>query len=340
MCLCIIFGVILCGIITVALYLILKPKAKPTETVEKYQEPVDLVVTWVCPHPINDAMQKYYAKQEGLPDDTNNSRIDSLDEIRYLFRSVDMFAPWIRNIYLVSVTGCPDWLNIDDPRLKIVTHEEIFKKPEYLPTFNSYAIESQIHRIPGLSERFIFFNDDMFFGAPVEVSDFFDDSGRARVFYGDRLRESWLNLADEGHKYAASWRNTRDVLKSRENYVITHNLSHQAKPMLKSLMYDTEEHYSDLFDEQTKRRLSSTDTYALFGLAAYYGLLTDRCVSSNISDGFVLWENGTKHRLNKLNKIRKTNPKLFCVNNLDRSDFEMWLDFAEEYYPQKSQLEM
>ena len=37
-----------------------------------------------------------------------------------------------------------------------------------LPTHNSHAVESQLHHIPGIAEHFLYSNDDMFFGRPLQ----------------------------------------------------------------------------------------------------------------------------------------------------------------------------
>ena len=76
-------------------------------------------------------------------------------------RSWYAHAPWIRHVYLVTNGQIPNWLNIDHPKLTVVTHAEIFDNHTHLPTFASPAIEAHIHKIPGLSERFIYCNDDV-----------------------------------------------------------------------------------------------------------------------------------------------------------------------------------
>ena len=335
-------AVAICAIITAGIYLGLKKPLQPKDTVEKYNsnEPIDLVVTWVCSDPDNDTLWEHYARQEGIEPDTNNSRVQSLDEIRYLFRSIDMFAPWINHVYLVSVTGAPEWLDTNHPKLTVVPHIDIFKNPDHLPTFNSYAIEAQVHRIPGLSERFIFCNDDMFFAAPVSPSDFFDSQGKAKLVFGDKLTNKWLNLADDGHKYAASWRNTKNCLETRDNISITHNLFHQAKPMLKSVMFEAEEWYPDIFEDTVSRRLSSVETYNIFGLVTYYGLATDRFYVGEIPNIMVAWELNTEHHRKELDKAMKNRPKLLCINNLTKDDFEIWYNFAESYYHRQSAFEL
>ena len=105
-----------------------------------------------------------------VPSDVNRYR-DS-GELRYSLRSLIKNAPWIRRIYLVTDNQVPSWLNLESDLIRIVTHTDIFPNHSHLPVFSSPAIEAHLHRIPGLSKKFIYFNDDVFLGAPTLPEDF------------------------------------------------------------------------------------------------------------------------------------------------------------------------
>jgi hypothetical protein len=92
----------------------------------------------------------------------------------YVFRGIERFAPWVRRVHLVTCGHLPTWLNTNCERLNVVRHSE-FIPPDYLPTFASRPIELNAHRISGLSEKFVLFNDDMFLLRPVAESRFFRD---------------------------------------------------------------------------------------------------------------------------------------------------------------------
>jgi hypothetical protein len=116
-------------------------------------------------------------------DDTvSHNRFRDSEELRYSLRSLEKYAPWIRKIYLVTDNQIPYWLNLENPRIRIVPHAEIFPNQSDLPVFSSPAIETHIHRIKGLSKKFIYFNDDVFLGAPVSPEDFYFMSGAQRVY--------------------------------------------------------------------------------------------------------------------------------------------------------------
>ena len=112
----------------------------------------------------------------------SDNRYRDNEELRYSLRSIFRFAPWVRRIYIVTANQVPSWINMDHPRLHMVNHDEIFANPNDLPTFSSPAIESNLHRIPGLSKRFIYFNDDVMLGAPTWPEDFHSPSTGQKVY--------------------------------------------------------------------------------------------------------------------------------------------------------------
>lgn len=140
---------------------------------------IDFVVTWVDG---ND--EKWRLKKAKYDGSINTSKYSMNSEkayrewgtFKYWFRGVEKFAPWVNKVYLVTDNQKPDWLNIDSDKLVLIDHKEIINN-EFLPVFSANPIESNIHRIPGLSEHFVFFNDDMYLTAPVSPDDFFSDEG-------------------------------------------------------------------------------------------------------------------------------------------------------------------
>lgn len=136
--------------------------------------PIDIVVLWVNgTDPLWLAeKRKYLPPSESDSDSVNRYRDWGL--LPYWFRAIERNAPWVRTIHFVTWGHVPDFLNRNAPKLHVVRHDE-FIPEEYLPTFSSHTIEMNIHRIPGLSEHFIYFNDDMFLLRPLEERDFFRD---------------------------------------------------------------------------------------------------------------------------------------------------------------------
>ena len=114
------------------------------------------------------------------------NRFDDHDELRYSLRSVWMHAPWIRNVIVVTNGQIPSWLNLTHPKVRVVTHAEIFPNAEHLPTFSSHAIEMHLHTIPGISKTFLYMNDDFFLGADVGYDDFYTEAK------GTKVHLSWI----------------------------------------------------------------------------------------------------------------------------------------------------
>lgn len=114
--------------------------------------------------------------------DLSEQRFSDKYELKFSLRSLEQYAPWIGHVYIVTNGQIPYWLNLDCDRVTVVSHSEIFTDTYDLPTFSSPAIESHLHRIPGLSTRFIYFNDDVFLGAPTYLEDFMSES-RGFVVY-------------------------------------------------------------------------------------------------------------------------------------------------------------
>eukprot|EP00698_Gefionella_okellyi_P022212 TRINITY_DN7324_c0_g1_i1.p1 TRINITY_DN7324_c0_g1~~TRINITY_DN7324_c0_g1_i1.p1 ORF type:complete len:1088 (+),score=214.86 TRINITY_DN7324_c0_g1_i1:124-3387(+) len=116
------------------------------------------------------------AEQEGA------NRFRDNQELLFSLRSIEKFAPWIRHVYIVTSGQIPNWLNLDNPRVSVVPHDAIFANQSHLPTFSSPAIETNLDRIPGLSQRFVYCNDDTFFGNELWPDDFYTKSGGQKVF--------------------------------------------------------------------------------------------------------------------------------------------------------------
>ncbi|HWK98682.1 MAG TPA: stealth family protein, partial [Parapedobacter sp.] len=137
---------------------------------------IDFVVTWVD---MNDPKwQKDFAAYSGKIDNKKNevteARFRDHGLLKYWFRGVDKFAPWVRNIHFVTCGQQPDWLDTSHPKLRMVNHEDYIPK-QFLPCFNSSLIEIYLHRIPGLAEHFVYFNDDFFIIDHLQKSRFFTD---------------------------------------------------------------------------------------------------------------------------------------------------------------------
>lgn len=135
---------------------------------------IDFIVTWVDGNDEAWKKQKkaYSSSSDNENENDNISRYRDWDLMRYWFRGIEKFAPWVNKIFFVTCGQIPKWLNINHPKLQTVFHKE-YMPASALPTFNSRAIEFCFHRIEGLSERFVLFNDDVFLIDFVKPTVFF-----------------------------------------------------------------------------------------------------------------------------------------------------------------------
>lgn len=134
---------------------------------------IDFVLIWVDGNdPKWRAEKNIY---DGKSGDDRDVRFRDWENLKYWFRGVEKYAPWVNNVYFVTWGHIPKWLNVNCEKLHIINHKDYIPK-EYLPTFSSHVIELNLHRIKGLQEQFVYFNDDMFLIDNVKASDFFKNN--------------------------------------------------------------------------------------------------------------------------------------------------------------------
>ena len=131
---------------------------------------IDFVIPWVDGN--DPAWQEEFSHYSTKTGDVRVQRYQDWDLMRYWFRAVEQYAPWVRKIHFVTWGHLPEWLDTSNPKLNIVKHTDYIPEA-YLPTFQSNTIELNMHRIEGLSEHFVFFNDDLFLTKAVTPEFFF-----------------------------------------------------------------------------------------------------------------------------------------------------------------------
>lgn len=278
---------------------------------------VDLVYTWVDADDPAWAARRQAAKpgsEYGSPATSNDiGRFTSHDELRYSLRSVAYFAPWVRRIHLVTAGQVPKWLDTSNDKIRVVDHSEIFRGDGNLPTFNSHAIESQLHRIPGLAEHFIYMNDDVFFGHAVRIEDFFTPAGQTRFFLSEnRIREP--GPGELPVDIAA--RNNRRVIEERFGKTTSRKFLHSPHSQLRSRMERIEsEHEVEVAATAAATFRSNTDLSIPSSLAHYYGLACGTAVPSQITYSYVDIS-APRAQLQLLRLMRRI-PSVFCLNEVE-----------------------
>lgn len=135
---------------------------------------IDFIVTWVD---MNDPawqaeFAKYSQKTENEKNGVSKARFRDYGFLKYWFRGVEKFAPWVRKIHFVTSGQKPEWLDTSNPKINLVSHRD-FIPEQFLPTYNSVVIERYMYRIPGLADHFVYFNDDFYIIDHLEPERFF-----------------------------------------------------------------------------------------------------------------------------------------------------------------------
>jgi len=154
-------------------------------------EKIDFVILWVDGNDSKwKADKEKYSKSISKDDISNQeNRYRDWDLLKYWFRGVEKYAPWVNKIHFVTYGHLPEWLDTSNPKLNIVKHEDFIPK-EYLPTFNSNVIQYYLNRIPGLAEKFVMFDDDQYIINTVKSTDFFVGDKVCEVYGEDVIRTS------------------------------------------------------------------------------------------------------------------------------------------------------
>lgn len=287
---------------------------------------IDAVYTWVDPNDYEWLKQKSEYKNEDvverLPPRTDNN--DS--ELYYSLLSLAQFAPWIRKVWIVcQYPQQPDFLDKIPLDVHVVYHDDIFPDPSILPTFNSYAIECCLHRIEGLSEHFIYFNDDMMLGAPVEPELFFDEWGSPRVYIEsewDSKFEASLAIKPQDIPYNASCKLIRRMLNEKYGRDLSRGrIIHEATALTKTCMLVGERTFSKAWNECVEERFRKGKDIIPIPLALLNGVEIHLCVKGLPNPSY-MWTNlsgNLRENHNLFQKLMRTRPQLLCINDVNPS---------------------
>lgn len=140
------------------------------------EDKIDFVLLWVDGNDVKWQEEKSKYDNTAKKNDESNSKIRYRDWglLKYWFRSIEKNAPWVNRIFFVTCGQKPEWLNDDNEKIVLIDHKDFIPK-EFLPTFNSNVIDLFINKIPGLSEQFVYFNDDTFIVSKMNKEDFFEN---------------------------------------------------------------------------------------------------------------------------------------------------------------------
>ncbi|CAL9531196.1 Exopolysaccharide phosphotransferase CpsY [Streptomyces sp. enrichment culture] len=315
--------------------------------IDEVRFPVDAVYTWVDgDDPAMAAKRQAHQPRSGsviAARETGASRYTSHDELRYALRSLEMYAGFVRHVYLVTDAQVPDWLDPGAQGLTVVDHRDILPA-DALPVFNSHAIESRLHHIPGLSEHYLYFNDDVFINRPVRAEHFFHGNGIARI----PLSPLKLGVGDPHPLEPApnsAGKNTREVIRRFHGRLITHKSLHTPHPQLLSVMREMESlGIEELARTSYSRFRSTTDVAPASTLHHHWAIATGRAVPAEYRFRYV--QLGTPDMRRRLARLEAgEDVDFFCLNDVDTAPADRaaaqvaMRAFLERKYPFRSRFE-
>ena len=286
-------------------------------------EQIDIVVTWAGPH---TQQRSEDCKKYGIP----NNRVHGTKEIQVLLKSVKKYTPALIKRIFVVVSGevnedcIPSFLR-DNQLVVVVTHQEILPH-ESLPCFNSFMIESCLHKIPDLSEHFIYANDDFFFAQNTDISDWVNEGGQ---YFFDTIGCP-KSLVKGKSAYNSSIRNVQMLLGPGKVYLLSHTPCMLSKTGFKRV----ETKYPWLIERQSHSQVRSSENYHIVMLVANLDYLENRCLvrDNKGCDFFTVKSNFVLNRLTRnwdvLVRRNWTNTRLGCVNDERQypEQHEKWID--------------
>lgn len=312
--------------------------AKPKPTLQRSMrstpdsDSVDVVYTWV-----DSRDAEWRAQRDALTQKRIRAQLtthahrwpvltDSLSELAISLKTVRAFMPWVRTIWVI--THRPQ--KIDDPGVSFVHHDEILD-PANLPTFNSMAIETGMHRIKGLAEHFIYFNDDVFIGEPLQKSDFFEDGKpimrtAPALQIGAQNTRLYKHFGKKGAGQGPGMIRTKKIMGGK-----IYATNHQAAPMTVSLMKDAEAQYHEDWKATETFPFRDDSNVPVITVAYNHGLRTDQ-VHTLRDDRLTSLSLDMK----QFGKVHKTNPSMFCIDAIQTveqlEELNDYVDSRIEHY--------
>lgn len=310
--------------------------------------PIDVVYTWVNHEDpgwqsLKAQFQKPAKTKSGKHDSGSPDRFRNRDELKYSLRSLMQFAPWVRHIYVVSNCAPPSWLDVEHEKISWVGHEEIFPA-DALPTFSSHAIESRLQHVPGLSNHFLYMNDDVFLGRPTQPGDFFHTNGISKSFLEEYGAVSG-DLHEDDPDYLNAARNGQALLERDFGHTPTALHKHTPFALRKDVLLDIEEKYKVQVSKTTRSRFRSIEDISTASfLYHHYAYFTSRATPERVYSLLIKPHSTNYERMLSQMLSVALKPFSFCLNDGGGSDdVPNWgqhmAEFLEGMFPQRSDLE-
>jgi len=291
---------------------------------------MDAVITYV--NGLDPVWQAEYASATGQNPITKRYR--DWGTLKYLLRGIETHIPYVNSVFLVvsSESQVPDY--IDRNNLHIILHKDIIPE-QFLPTFNSSTIEMFLHRIPGLGERFLYFNDDMFPVSDIKEDDFFK---------GDKIRMGFSRhiIVNNSYKHAL-FNSDRLVRKhlGKRHFLFFIRPQHTCSPMLKS---ESEKIFEacreEIFSTITMQRAPFNNSQFVYTDYLYF---TGKAINRRVSNRHL--SPSVKSAETMCGYILKPKTKLININDITMPEKEFLnyqkkvTDAFASHFPKRSRFE-
>jgi hypothetical protein len=306
---------------------------------------IDLVYLWVDGNDPEWRKKRnaFIGKIEENSEATCKGRYINNDELKYSLRSAEKYAPWIRKIFIVTDNQTPDWLDISNPKVKIINQGDIIPQ-ESLPCFNSNIIEYFLYKIPDLSEHFLYANDDMFFGDHVQPDFFFSKDGfpiiRLKKKSFGKLRYWWKYLRRKAGPYRTAIHEAATLVERYFGTYYSGSSHHNVDSYRKTDYRDAIENVFYKQAEKSFRNHLRAKGDLHRSLISYYALAIGHGHFKNVERRESLTIHVQKPDFMKV--LLRHQPRLFCLNDnhlTTDEDRTRIKPFLEELFPEKSAFE-
>lgn len=319
----------------------------PSPTDDEVDFEIDWVFTWVNGEdPKWQELFKPYAPKT-ITDAADRSRFETRDDLKYALRSLQENAPWIRKIHVLTNCEAPSWLDTTQDGIAWVDHSEVFEE-KLLPTFSSHSIETVLHKIPNLTEHFVYSNDDFFLVRPAKKNDFFWGNGIARL----RLEPYGMvnGEATEGEPdYLNAARNCANLLSRDLGQYPVRLHTHSPQSMNRVVLQELEEKYSEDFIRTRGNKFRHKTDIAVTGfMYHHYAFMTGRAVPDGGRTRLIQQNHKFEALFDAMIKEKQAGQVSkflsVCVNDgRGSSDNPRWgssaLNFVNTFFPTKSKFE-
>ncbi len=300
---------------------------------------VDVVYTWVDHRDPNwQAMLKQHKPDaESIEWD----RFVSVDELRYSLRSIHAYAPWVRNIFVVTNCAPPAWLK-PNRGVTFVPHEQVFPHPEEcLPTFNSHAIEACLARVPGLAEHFVYFNDDVFLSQPATKNAFFQGNGASVSNLEPYGMVHARAATDDAPDYLVAAVNGQRLMSERFDVAPTRLHHHAPHALRKSVLFQMEQVWPEVFDTVRRSRFRSRSDVSIVSFLYHHFAFHHREAIRDNASCLLVRNTNYEQAFQRLSTGKDKDTRFLCINDggqsADDTAFQgAKVEFLRTVYPTRA----